>query len=48
MMNNWLNLRAVTQFNNLHERQTRHLVRQLLDVSERSGSFEQVKDQLCL
>lgn len=46
MMNNWLNSRAVTQFHRLQEKQTRSLLRRLLDVSGQSRPFETVKAEI--
>ncbi|KAF8598882.1 cytochrome P450 [Ceratobasidium sp. AG-I] len=48
MMNHWLNIRAVTQFNDIHERQTRILLGRLLDVSNKPRSFDHVKDEFSL
>lgn len=43
MLNNWLNARAVTQFDKQQERGTRLLLKRLLDVSVSPEPFEQVK-----
>lgn len=45
MMNNWLNARAVTQFNKLQESETRLLLKRLINVSTESQPFEEVKRQ---
>ncbi|CAE6467571.1 unnamed protein product [Rhizoctonia solani] len=45
IMNNWLNMRAVTQFNNLQERQARFLLQRLLSVTNHTQPFEHVKNE---
>lgn len=45
MMNAWLNNRAVIQFHNLQEHQTRLLLQRLLDASGKSHPFERVKSE---
>ncbi|CAE6442524.1 unnamed protein product [Rhizoctonia solani] len=48
MLNNWLNARAALQFHESHERQTRVLLRQLLDVSEKDHPFAGLEDEFFL
>ncbi|KAF8708053.1 RNA-dependent RNA polymerase, partial [Rhizoctonia solani] len=45
VMGNWLNKRAVTQFNDMQEQQTRSLLRRLLGVTKRTQPFEHVKNE---
>ncbi|KEP46282.1 cytochrome P450 family protein [Rhizoctonia solani 123E] len=45
IMNNWLNMRAVTQFTSLQERQARMLLQRLLSVSNHIQPFEHVKNE---
>ncbi|CAE6489333.1 unnamed protein product [Rhizoctonia solani] len=44
-MNNWLNARAVTQFNDLQERQARLLLQRLLSATTFAQPFKHVKDE---
>ncbi|GAB1526492.1 hypothetical protein RhiTH_009659 [Rhizoctonia solani] len=46
IMNNWLNKRAVVQFNPMQERQARLLLKRLLDISNQTQPFHAVRDQL--
>ncbi|KAF8729783.1 cytochrome P450 family, partial [Rhizoctonia solani] len=46
IMNNWLNKRAVVQFNPMQERQARLLLKSLLNVTNRSEPFQAVKKEL--
>ncbi|KAF8690343.1 cytochrome P450, partial [Rhizoctonia solani] len=46
IMNNWLNKRAVVQFNPMQERQARLLLKRLLDISNQTQPFQAVRDQL--
>jgi hypothetical protein len=43
LMNNWLNSRAVAQFNKLQEHQTRLLLKSLLDASTQPEPFEHMR-----
>ncbi|KAB5591991.1 Cytochrome P450 family protein [Ceratobasidium theobromae] len=45
LMNNWLNSRAVGQFNKLQENQTRLLLKRLLELSSLPAPFEQVRHE---
>ncbi|CAE6467170.1 unnamed protein product [Rhizoctonia solani] len=45
MMNNWLNARAVTQFDELQERQARLLLQRLLNVTNHAQPFEYVRNE---
>ncbi|CAE7061222.1 unnamed protein product [Rhizoctonia solani] len=45
MMNKWLNVRAVTQFDKLLEHQTQRLLHRLLKTSTQSGAFEGVEHE---
>ncbi|CAE6534774.1 unnamed protein product, partial [Rhizoctonia solani] len=45
MMNNWLNARAVTQFDNLQERQARLLLQRLLSGTNHAQPFEKLRDE---
>ncbi|KDN44597.1 hypothetical protein RSAG8_05362, partial [Rhizoctonia solani AG-8 WAC10335] len=45
MMNNWLNARAVTQFNDLQERQARLLLQRLLSATNHVQPFEHVRNE---
>ncbi|ELU40496.1 cytochrome P450 [Rhizoctonia solani AG-1 IA] len=45
IMNNWLNKRAVVQFNPMQERQARLLLKRLLDISNQTQPFHAVRDQ---
>ncbi|CAE6411312.1 unnamed protein product [Rhizoctonia solani] len=45
LMNNWLNTRAVNQFNGLQERQARSLLQRLLNTTNQSQPFEYVKKE---
>ncbi|KAJ1300669.1 hypothetical protein OPQ81_002317 [Rhizoctonia solani] len=45
MMNNWLNARAVTQFDDLQERQGRLLLQRLLNATNHPQPFERVRDE---
>ncbi|CAE7183727.1 unnamed protein product [Rhizoctonia solani] len=44
-MNNWLNIRAVHQFDGLQQDTVRHLLGRLLDIASSPEPFEQVKHQ---
>ncbi|CAE7144555.1 unnamed protein product [Rhizoctonia solani] len=46
MMNNWLNKHAVTQFDDLQDRQVRSLLGRLLKVANRDQPFEHVRDSI--
>ncbi|CAE6398837.1 unnamed protein product [Rhizoctonia solani] len=46
IMNNWLNKRAVTQFDVLQERQTRLLLRRLLNATKHAQPFQDVRNEL--
>ncbi|GAB1528096.1 hypothetical protein RhiTH_011287 [Rhizoctonia solani] len=46
IMNNWLNKRAVIQFNPMQERQARLLLKSLLDITNHSRPFQAVKNEL--
>ncbi|QRW26340.1 cytochrome P450 family protein [Rhizoctonia solani] len=46
IMNNWLNKRAVVQFNPMQERQARLLLKSLLDITNHSEPFQAVKKEL--
>ncbi|EUC54101.1 cytochrome P450 family protein, partial [Rhizoctonia solani AG-3 Rhs1AP] len=48
IINNWLNMRAVTQFTSLQERQARMLLQRLLSVSNHTQPFEHVKNEFYL
>ncbi|CAE6432480.1 unnamed protein product [Rhizoctonia solani] len=43
MINNWLNVRAVTQFHDIQTRQARLLLRRLVDLSDEPQPFVKVK-----
>ncbi|CAE6411307.1 unnamed protein product [Rhizoctonia solani] len=45
IMNNWLNVRAVGQFNDLQERQARLLLQRLLNATDHVEPFKRVKDE---
>ncbi|CAE6397192.1 unnamed protein product, partial [Rhizoctonia solani] len=45
MMNNWLNARAVTQFDGLQERQARLLLQRLSTVTNNTQPFEHVRKE---
>ncbi|CAE6477712.1 unnamed protein product [Rhizoctonia solani] len=45
IMNNWLNVRAVGQFDDLQERQARLLLQRLLSVTDHVEPFKRVKDE---
>ncbi|KAF8761361.1 RNA-dependent RNA polymerase [Rhizoctonia solani] len=45
IMGNWLNKRAVTQFNDMQEQQTRLLLRRLMGVTKHTRPFEHVKNE---
>ncbi|KAH7333649.1 cytochrome P450 [Rhizoctonia solani] len=45
MMNNWLNARAVTQFDDLQARQGRLLLRRLLSTTNHAQPFEHIKNE---
>ncbi|CAE6477720.1 unnamed protein product [Rhizoctonia solani] len=45
LMNNWLNTRAVNQFNGLQERQARSLLQRLLNTTNQSQPFDYVKKE---
>ncbi|CAE6438831.1 unnamed protein product [Rhizoctonia solani] len=45
MMNNWLNARAVTQFDELQERQARLLLQRLLSATSHSQPFKHVRNE---
>lgn len=45
MMNNWLNARAVTQFDGVHETESRLLLKRLLSLLNNTQPFEPVKRQ---
>ncbi|KEP51986.1 cytochrome P450 family protein [Rhizoctonia solani 123E] len=45
-MNNWFNIRAVDQFNDLQDRQARSLLRQLLSATDHAQPFERVKEEI--
>ncbi|CAE6477703.1 unnamed protein product [Rhizoctonia solani] len=45
IMNNWLNVRAVSQFNDLQERQARLLLQRLLSATDHAEPFEHVKNE---
>ncbi|KAH7333662.1 cytochrome P450 [Rhizoctonia solani] len=45
LMNNWLNTRAVNQFNNLQEQQARLLLKRLLNTANQSQPFEDTKKE---
>ncbi|CAE6442908.1 unnamed protein product [Rhizoctonia solani] len=45
MMNNWLNGRAVAQFDDLQERQARLLLYQLLGIMNHKQPFKHIKDE---
>ncbi|KAJ1300670.1 hypothetical protein OPQ81_002318 [Rhizoctonia solani] len=45
VMNNWLNMRAVSQFNDLQERQARLLLQRLLNTTTHTQPFEDVKHE---
>lgn len=47
-MNNWLNIRAVRQFDGLQEDLVRLLLGQLLEVSGSAEPFEELKHQFFL
>ncbi|CAE6495690.1 unnamed protein product [Rhizoctonia solani] len=46
MMNNWLNVRAVTQFNDLQERQARSLLKRIMRVAGHQEPFDQLKEEI--
>ncbi|KAG8710337.1 hypothetical protein FRC11_004603, partial [Ceratobasidium sp. 423] len=46
MMNKWLNVRAVTQFDKLLEHQTHQLLHRILNKSTRSESFKMLEHEL--
>ncbi|ELU38746.1 cytochrome P450 domain-containing protein [Rhizoctonia solani AG-1 IA] len=46
MMNNWLNVRAVTQFNDLQERQARSLLKRIMRVAGHPEPFDQLKEEI--
>ncbi|KAH7333661.1 cytochrome P450 [Rhizoctonia solani] len=45
IMHNWLNMRAVSQFNDLQEQQSRLLLQRLLRVTDQVEPFQHVKDE---
>ncbi|CAE6495904.1 unnamed protein product, partial [Rhizoctonia solani] len=45
ILNNWLNARAVTQFDDLQERQARLLLRRLLGATDQAQAFERVRNE---
>ncbi|CAE6411293.1 unnamed protein product [Rhizoctonia solani] len=45
IMNNWLSVRAVSQFNDLQERQARLLLQRLLSATDHAEPFEHVKNE---
>jgi cytochrome P450 len=47
-MNNWLNVRAVRQFDSLQEDVVKRLLGRLLDVCKSPEPFEEVKNQFFL
>ncbi|KAH7333686.1 cytochrome P450 [Rhizoctonia solani] len=46
MLNNWLNKRAVTQFDGLQQRQARSLLQRLLSATDCVQPFEDVKNEI--
>ncbi|CAE6539432.1 unnamed protein product [Rhizoctonia solani] len=46
MMNNWFNIRAVDQFNDLQDRQARSLLQRLLSATDHAQPFERVKEEI--
>ncbi|CAE6467599.1 unnamed protein product [Rhizoctonia solani] len=45
-MNNWLNIRAVDEFNDLQERQAHSLLQRLLNATKRAQPFECAKEEI--
>lgn len=48
MMNNWLNARAITQFDGLQAYQARQLLTRMLEVSNEPQPFNSVKNTFFL
>ncbi|ELU38733.1 cytochrome P450 domain-containing protein [Rhizoctonia solani AG-1 IA] len=46
IMNNWLSIRAVAQFNDFQEQQARFLLRRLLSTTNHVQPFEHIKDEI--
>ncbi|QRW26306.1 cytochrome P450 family protein [Rhizoctonia solani] len=46
IMNNWLSIRAVAQFNDFQEQQARFLLRRLLSATNHVQPFEHIKDEI--